>query len=316
MSREAQILETTGCPSESEGASTTRQGRRMEVFEFARIVRGTLHPFIVVVGGPASGRTIRVEDGLVIGRASSCGVRIDEQGVSRKHAHFEKDPDGSIVLVDVGSTNGTLVNGAFTRRKTLHDGDVIVVGDTSVLKFSFADLVEENLLHSLYESSRRDPQTGTHNRRWFDELLPLEVERAARRGRPLTLLMIDIDRMKILNDLHGHVIGDQVLCAVASAVTATVRKPDAVARFGGEELAVILRDTDPAAAQALAERIRAAVEGTRVMHDLETLSVTVSIGAATTLRSITCDGLVGCADRALRAAKLSGRNRVEASVVR
>lgn len=293
------------------GASTTRHGTRLEQLEFARIARGTMHPYLLIVAGPQAGRTIRVEDGLVIGRSSACGLHLDEQGVSRKHARLERMSDGNVVVIDLGSTNGTLVNGAFCKRRTLQDGDVIVVGDASVLKFSFADLLEEKLIHSLYQSARRDPLTGLNNRRWFDDTLPLEVERAGRRGRPLSLMMVDVDRLEAVNDAHGNLAGDQVLCSVASVISATIRRQDSIARFAGEEIVALLRDTELEAARGLAERVRAAVEGTRVVHESAEIGVTVSIGLATMNRPMTGGGMVAAANRCVHGAKAGGRNRIQ-----
>jgi diguanylate cyclase (GGDEF)-like protein len=166
---------------------------------------------------------------------------------------------------------------------------------------------------------RLDGLTGLANRRAFDEALGREWSRCALAGTPVSLLLIDIDRFKALNDHYGHQTGDECLRVVAATVGATIRhSSDLVARYGGEEFAVLLPDTDAAAAEGVAERLRAEIEDLCMPHEGSGASgavVTVSIGVATA-RPVQLgvmpgpEALVGAADRALYEAKRSGRNRV------
>jgi len=158
----------------------------------------------------------------------------------------------------------------------------------------------------LREQAQRDPLTGLMNRGVFDEEIARQTERAARTGAPLSLLLIDIDHFKQLNDREGHTRGDQVLRQVADRLERPVGPSQTLARYGGEEFALIAPDTDEAAALELAERLRLAV-GDECIADL---AVTVSVGAATG-RGETAQrqALVDRADQALYHSKEHGRNR-------
>jgi diguanylate cyclase (GGDEF)-like protein len=156
-----------------------------------------------------------------------------------------------------------------------------------------------------------DPLTGLANRRSFDQALRTELRRATRAGHPLSLLMVDIDHFKRFNDTYGHLVGDDVLCLVARALTGAVVRPgDLVSRFGGEEFAVILPDTDAAAASVVADRVLQAVREVR-LRQAPAASIAVSIGAATTSGGdrIPAADLLSSADTALYRAKEQGRDR-------
>jgi len=163
-----------------------------------------------------------------------------------------------------------------------------------------------------------DALTGVHNRRYFEQRLREEVDRALRKGIPLTCLMVDVDHFKRVNDVHGHLIGDVVLREVAEQVKDQLRLSDAMARYGGEEFAILLVQTDEPTAIAIAERIRTAIASQPIhLPERKDLSVTISLGVSTLseeLRGADIDekarGLVSAADNALYAAKRGGRNRV------
>jgi diguanylate cyclase (GGDEF)-like protein len=157
-----------------------------------------------------------------------------------------------------------------------------------------------------------DPLTGLSNRRSFTKALERKVEHADRFAEPLSLLMIDIDRFKAVNDTYGHAAGDAVIKAVADTILASIRKVDVAARVGGEEFAVILPKSTMKSSLETAERIRKAVRKCVIPHGRTSLSVTVSIGVATRSgeRQVP-DVLVKEADRQLYAAKEGGRDRCE-----
>ncbi len=157
-----------------------------------------------------------------------------------------------------------------------------------------------------------DPLTGLANRRAFDQTLRTELRRAARSGQPLTMLMMDIDHFKRFNDTHGHLVGDDVLCTVARALTDVVARPaDLVSRFGGEEFAIVLPDTTATAGAAVASRLLDAVRAVR-LRQAPDARITISIGCATTASdgvATKAVDLLARADAALYRAKDGGRDR-------
>jgi len=285
---------------------------RAELFA-ARNKAHSIHPYLVVVAGPSAGRLIRVDARMTLGRAPDAEVRLDEDGVSRRHAAISSQPDGTVEIRDLGSTNGTLVNDEPIDRRVLRDGDRVIIGHTAILKFSYCDAVEEAVQRNLYESATRDGLTGAHNRRWFDEAAAAELAFARRHNRPLSLIMVDIDHFKLVNDRYGHPGGDAVLRALGELMTRTVRHEDAVARYGGEEFAILLRDIGLAEAVQCAERVRRAIAEARVEHAGQVIPVTASFGVAAVQGGDgpTPAALVQAADRCLYLAKERGRNRVE-----
>lgn len=157
-----------------------------------------------------------------------------------------------------------------------------------------------------------DPVTGLYNRHHLDMALPAAIESARNSERPLALLMIDLDALKPFNDRWGHAAGDRVLRTVAEALQGSVRPSDIIARYGGDEIAVVMPDTDQGTALALAQRLVNIVATTRVGRIADApAGVTVSIGMAT-LREPDDDAaeLLRRADAALYEAKRAGRNRV------
>jgi diguanylate cyclase (GGDEF)-like protein len=158
-----------------------------------------------------------------------------------------------------------------------------------------------------------DDLTGVHNRRHFMTVAQREWDRARRYGTPAALLLIDADHFKRVNDTHGHLCGDELLRAIAKTVGDSLRQPDVLARFGGEELIVFLPHTDPLGAVDVAERIRERVQALSVPWQSATVSTTVSIGVAPMRSELpSLDWFIHEADTALYAAKSAGRNCVRA----
>ncbi|MFF0949066.1 PleD family two-component system response regulator [Rhizobium leguminosarum] len=161
-----------------------------------------------------------------------------------------------------------------------------------------------------------DALTGLYNRRYLDNHLNVLFNRSMARGRPLSVLITDIDRFKHVNDTYGHDGGDEVLREFSNRVRSTIRGADLACRYGGEEFVVVMPDTSPEIAAAVAERLRAAIENAPFMlkHSGEALNVTASFGIASRIASVlTPDQLMKQADLALYEAKNTGRNRVVAA---
>lgn len=190
---------------------------------------------------------------------------------------------------------------------------------TSTLNYQLQKEVDKRILveKQLQEISRRDSLTGLFNRRYFDEMLDVEIGRAYRNHSPLCLLMFDVDCFKEYNDKYGHVAGDNCLIRIAEIVESlTSRKGDLIARYGGEEFAVILPNIDLEGAVSFATKLQEGVQKQKIEHlnsKLTTLkSVTISVGVTnlTPFTKMTAIQMIDAADRALYAAKRDGRNRV------
>ena len=177
----------------------------------------------------------------------------------------------------------------------------------------FTDVSElKRLERELYRQAAVDMLTGLANRRSFLSQLGRAFAQARRQGQPLSLLYLDVDHFKLINDRYGHAAGDEVLKAFAEVVAQQVRSADLVGRIGGEEFAVLLPDADGAQAAEVAARVRRAVAEREIDTGAATLKVTVSIGLATLQAGHEHpDRLLEDADGALYVAKQRGRNRVE-----
>jgi diguanylate cyclase len=168
--------------------------------------------------------------------------------------------------------------------------------------------LQSGQIESYLSEARTDGLTGLLNRRAFDDELRRRHSHWIRRGHPTGLLLIDVDHFKQLNDRYGHPAGDTVLTELGVLLTRTMREMDLVARYGGEEFAVVLPDTDAAGAKLAAERARAAVETAIFRHSDQTLTLTVSIGAADLVTGDDVNRLIRRADQALYTSKSAGRN--------
>jgi diguanylate cyclase (GGDEF)-like protein/PAS domain S-box-containing protein len=174
-----------------------------------------------------------------------------------------------------------------------------------------AERETQALYELLREQSNRDALTGLFNRRYIDASLERELILSHRGGRPLSVVMGDIDFFKAVNDRHGHPAGDEVLCGVAAQITKVCRDGDLACRYGGEEFLLVMPSTPEAKARERAELLRTAIESARVRHGDAIIAVTASFGVASFPDSgRTRVELVAAADEALYAAKRSGRNRV------
>jgi two-component system cell cycle response regulator len=250
--------------------------------------------YLVVISGPSFGEMYKLKsDRVVLGRGDRTDVRIVDDGVSREHAAIQRE-GGKIVLVDMGSTNGTFCNGTRVPRQELVDGDKISIGASTILKFTYQDHIDEHYQKQLFESALRDGLTNTFNRRYFLDRLHGELRFAVRHIKPVALLFVDIDHFKKINDTYGHQAGDQVLAGVARVMMTTIRAEDVLARYGGEEFAVICREIELGGAESLGQQI----------------AVTISVGAAVDHGKSEAQTLIAAADAAMYEAKRTGRNRV------
>jgi len=192
----------------------------------------------------------------------------------------------------------------------LKDGDYLRVGNC-IYRFLTGGNVEAEYHEEIYRLTIIDGLTEIHNKRYLMEFLDRELARSSRHNRPLSLILIDIDRFKTINDQYGHLGGDFTLRELATRVKGNVRKEELLARYGGEEFAAVLPETTQEGALIVADRILKVVNQTPFQFEEKLFSVTVSAGVVTTQGEpdITSAELIRRADEKLYQAKENGRNR-------
>ncbi len=287
--------------------------------------------FLTIIAGADIdfGREHRMnKDVTVIGRSEESDIQLNDARVSRRHAKLTilaaPNEEGffMVELLDLGSTNGTFVNNAEVSRAILRQGDKVRLGET-ILKIQARDEGEVRYHQRLYDMATKDGLTQLFNKNYFEETLKRQLSIANRNMRLLSLLMIDLDRFKNLNDEYGHLAGDVVLQKFAGILRDTCRQQDIAARWGGEEFVVILPETDVHGAVRIAERLRQIIEEMDFIVNNIQIKVTISIGVSSypddvnPNQEVTNSGegisslskeLVENADRALLWVKNNGRN--------
>lgn len=192
-------------------------------------------------------------------------------------------------------------------------------GGESLVCITLFDVTDTAISHrevqqahaDLEELSHRDPLTGIYNRRFMESELDKEFQRVVRYGGKLSVLFLDLDFFKKVNDTYGHQAGDQVLIEVTQRITSIARATDCLARYGGEEFAIILPETDTSGGLIFANRVREVIEKTPVYHEEHVIPVTASLGLSEFYEGIeSYDALLDQSDKALYMAKKQGRNCV------
>jgi diguanylate cyclase (GGDEF)-like protein len=264
---------------------------------------------ILIYGAPDLGKRFPLTRESTVGRDEGNEIRIDLSFVSRQHARFRRY-DGAWHVTDLGSRNGTHVNGRPAAGEVpLVNGDQVRIGG-AIFKYLEGGNVEALFHEEIYRLTIFDALTKIANKRHFLDFLEREIARARRYGSPLALAMLDIDHFKALNDGHGHQAGDQVLEQFAAVLSRPVRREQLLARYGGEEFALVLPELDPPQVLAFCEAERQHVADEAFSWQGKRLSVTVSIGAAILTPEMERAELIREADARLYEAKRTGRNRV------
>jgi diguanylate cyclase (GGDEF)-like protein len=245
-----------------------------------------------------------------IGRGSNNHIVVTSDAVSRQHAQLERRGTDFLVS-DLSSTNGTFINNERqrTRNSRLSRGDHIRVGDT-VFKYLAGSDIEAQYHAVIGHMAVSDGLTNLANRKHLDTLLAEEIQRAHRHNRELSLLMLDIDHFKTINDAHGHLAGDRVIAGLGHLLRQRLRSDDKIGRYGGEEFCAILPETGIEPATAIAETLRTLVATHPFPVEAKRLAVTVSIGAAALKPNMQSSDLYRAADVMLYRAKNQGRNQV------
>ena len=266
---------------------------------------------LIVLVGEEIGREIELPGGrIVLGRSAECGVRINSQSISRRHAEIQC-PVGKAEayhrIDDLGSTNGTLVNGAPAGGTALRDGDKLQLGDV-LLKFVVQDTIDEQFHKSIHRLIHYDQLTGLMTMDSFRRLLD-DAIRDTKPNQPFTLAMTDLDGLKKVNDTHGHLAGRMVVREMGAMIRNALRATDRAGLYGGDEAIMFYPGTNLHEARSVAETLRQAIENRVFEHEGARFSVTISQGLAEWPRhGASAEAIIAAADRALYAAKAGGRN--------
>jgi two-component system cell cycle response regulator len=278
--------------------------------------RAALDDCLVVIyplgpGGNVAERFELKRPKIRIGRAPDNEIVLEDVNVSRRHARLERRGE-RLFLIDEGSTNRTLLNDTdVVHEVVLENGDRIKTGST-IFKYLRGTDIEAAYHEQAYKNVVTDNLTGLWSRYRFDIELEREYSRCRRHGHPLSLLFIDVDHFKTVNDTYGHPAGDEVLRGVGEAIRDTVGDEDVCARYGGEEMVALLPESPLETAAGLAELIRSRIASHRFVAYGVNIRVTISIGCATSdPTDMSSADLLNRGDQKLYLAKNKGRNRVE-----
>ncbi|MDP2272911.1 MAG: GGDEF domain-containing protein [Archangium sp.] len=267
---------------------------------------------VVVQGSEADlGAHARVLARAVIGRDPAAELSLTDPSASKQHAAIEALDDGTYLLHDLGSKNGTLVDGKpVSTPFPLRDGDKIAIAGT-VCRFVLADAIDAAFHAQVDAMLSTDALTGLLAYRRFDAALDEALRTAQATGTPLTLLVLDLDGLKAINDAHGHAMGAFTIGRVGRLLAEVLGAAGVATRFGGDEFVAFLPGLPRDAGLMLAEELRSRVEREKFLRAGRTADVTVSIGVACyPERARERKALFEAADRALYRAKARGKNQV------
>jgi diguanylate cyclase (GGDEF)-like protein len=305
-----------------EEPTLTTQVRESSSNAFAGLER---RPVLVSLRGELIATPIPLErDRVIIGRALEADIRLNDFKSSRLHAEIvgivnRDSGKPEFRIKDLGSTNGTIVNGLHISESPLSNGDKILIGD-HLFRFDLLDEIDREFQRQIHRLLAHDDLTGLLTSKSFFTELRREAARSETENRPFCVLMMDVDHFKLVNDTYGHLTGNQVLEELGGIIIGALRSGDVAARFGGEEFAAFLLDAGYAQALVAAERVRRAVEQhqftslqTGPANGAEQFQITMSIGIAACPEDAKDPiQLVELADSALYRAKSNGRNQTSA----
>ncbi|MCP4445934.1 MAG: diguanylate cyclase [Myxococcales bacterium] len=268
--------------------------------------------YLIVIAGSNVGEMHKLDHKLtILGRSVDSNIRLIDDGISRHHCRVRVEAE-QVMVEDLASRNGTFCNGERFSHHVLQDGDKLQLGQTTILKFSYHDHLEESFQKQMLESALRDGLTGTYNKRYFLDRLGSEIKFAVRHKDNLAIILMDLDKFKLVNDTYGHLAGDKVLTRFAQMVQHSIRNEDVFARYGGEEFAIITRSISRADVYHFADRLRQEASELTIEFDGARIPITVSMGIATIPEDSAepPEQLIKSADDMLYEAKRGGRNRI------
>ena len=269
------------------------------------------HPHLIVLYPQIEFAQIPLERGTVIlGRGQDADIRFEDELVSRRHCALSFD-GSSVTVEDLGSTNGTFVDGNFVHKQVLDSDNRLQLGKM-VLKVAYKDPSEEAFSREIYEAATTDSLTGLLNRQAFMDRSAGELIYARRNNAFVHVLMIDVDNFKRVNDTWGHQCGDLVLKEVARLLSEEKRDSDLLSRYGGEEFLLLMGGITPEDAKKRAEKLRNSI-AQHIFSWMDTvIPVTISIGISSRqgfdIKQI--NDLIAESDKLLYIAKDCGKNQV------
>jgi two-component system cell cycle response regulator len=267
---------------------------------------------IVIQGNEADlGNHCLLDRCVTLGRDLDVELPLRDIGISRRHAQVERDVLGRYVVSDLGSTNGTRVNGELLAApRPLDEGDKVIVGST-VLRFTYGDETDALFHEKLARVISTDHLTGLVAKRRYDAEYYLALATARQTKRPLAVLMMDMDGLKLINDTHGHHMGSYAIAETGRILGEVIGQEGPTSRYGGDEFAAYLPNHDTRTGVEVAERARAALCAHHFELEGVVITPTISIGvAAYPEDGDDAETLQRKADAALYRAKAAGRNRV------
>jgi two-component system cell cycle response regulator len=240
-------------------------------------------PCLTVVSGGTVGKVHALPLGktTVIGRGADTDLQIADGHISRRHAKITIDSKGASVLEDLGSSNGTFLNGSRIQRQKLKEGDHLQFGSGTVLKFFYQNEVEQEVQQELADRAMKDALTGIYTEQYLLDRVANEYAYALRHKTDLALLMFEVDDFKNIKATHGTSACELVFKELASLVKKALRAEDVFARYGKIALAILTRGIPDAGALVVAQRLRRAIKAHNFVFQETQIPVTVSIGMAT-----------------------------------
>ena len=222
-------------------ASTLTQTFRIHKDDLEPQKQSGTKAFLNVIRSRADlGAHVFIDGPVVVGRDPGCNIPLQDLGVSRRHVMISPTSGGEFVLTDLESTNGTRVNGMPVAQKcVLRDGEKIIVGGT-VLRFGLADQMDIDFHSEISTLVNTDPLTGLPSKRRFDQALEFAIEDCGHNGLPLSLLMMDMDGLKKINDTHGHLFGAHAIGETGKVIARVIGGTGHACRFGGDEFSAFL----------------------------------------------------------------------------
>lgn len=273
-------------------------------------------PTLIVIRGKSLGEEFVLRaPGMTIGRTLENDIFLNDPRISRQHARVvveetDEDRPPKVVLVDLGSTNGIRVNDFVVKQAELSEGDKIGLGDT-ILRFNHQDAIDLRYQSQIKNLINIDNLTQLLTKRAFDIKFEQALIAAEANTQVISVLMMDLDHFKNVNDEHDHLFGSFVLHEVGKIIKSVLDAHGVSGRYGGEEFVSFLPQVDKRRAKSLAEKLRIAIADNKFVKDGETLNITISIGVACFPEDgAAAERLIQRADHALYRAKESGRNLV------